>query len=291
MSDQATASNFAGARVLALESRRAREMAALITTYGGRAILAPAMREIALTSNPEAIQFTTALLNGGFDALIFLTGVGTRWLAEIAATVAPLQQVTAALQQVRIVARGPKPAAALKELGVPVHVAVPEPNTWRELLAALDREWPPPALLNLRVAVQEYGAPALELLAGLQERGARVTRVPVYRWALPDDMEPLRQAVRSLAANEIDVALFTTSIQVTHLFQVASELGLEEPLRMGLRRCVVASIGPTTSEELQRRGLRRDLEASHPKMGILVKEASDRCAEVLQAKRAQKAAN
>jgi uroporphyrinogen-III synthase len=289
MSDQARTSNFSGARVLALESRRAKEMAALITTYGGRPVLAPAMREIALDSNPEAIQFTNALLRGDFDAVIFLTGVGTRWLAEIAATVAPREQFTTALQRVRIVARGPKPAAALKEVGVPVHVPVPEPNTWRELLAALDREWPPPALRDFRVAVQEYGAPAQELLTGLQERGARVTRVPVYRWALPDDTEPLRQAVRSLAAKEIDVALFTTSVQVAHLFQIAKDLGLEEPLRMGLRCCVVASIGPTTSEELQRRDLQRDLEASHPKMGILVREASDQCAELLQAKHAQKA--
>jgi len=278
-------SNFASVRVLALESRRAKEMAALITTYGGQPVLAPAMREVALESNPEATQFTAALLRGEFDMVIFLTGVGMRWLAGIAESVVPREQFTAALRRVRVVARGPKPVAALKELGVAVHVAVPEPNTWRELLAALDRELPPPALRNLRVAVQEYGAPPAELLAGLQERGARVTRVPVYRWALPDDSAPLRAAIRSLAANEFEVAVFTTSIQVTHLFQVAAEMALEEPLREGLRRCVIASIGPTTSEELQRRGLRADLEASHPKMGVLVKEASDRCAELLRAKR------
>jgi len=285
MSDRTVTSNFSGVRVLALESRRAKEMAALIANYGGQPVLAPAMREIALESNPEAIQFTAALLKGEFDVVIFLTGVGTRWLAGIAETVVPRDQFTAALRRVRVVARGPKPTAAVKELGVAVHVAVPEPNTWRELLAALDREWPPPALRNLRVAVQEYGAPGAELLAGLQERGARVTRVPVYRWALPDDMAPLRAAVRSLAANEIAVAVFTTSVQVTHLFQVAAEMALEEPLREGLRRCVIASIGPTTSEELQRRGLRADLQASHPKMGMLVKEASDRSAEMLRAKR------
>jgi uroporphyrinogen-III synthase len=285
MSDQAAMANFAGVRVLALESRRAKEMAALIANYGGQPVLAPAMREIALESNPEAIQFTAALLRGEFDVVIFLTGVGTRWLSGIAETVVPREQFTAALGRVRVVARGPKPLAALKEMGVPVHIAVSEPNTWRELLAALDREWTPPALRNLRVAVQEYGAPAAELLAGLQERGARVTRVPVYRWALPEDTAPLRAAVRSLAAGEIEVVLFTTSVQITHLFQVAAEMALENPLREGLRRCVIASIGPTTSEELQRHGLRANLQASHPKMGVLVKEASDQSAELLRAKR------
>ena len=283
-------SNFAGVRVLALESRRAKEMAALITTYGGQPVLAPAIREIPLESNREALQFAAALLQGEFDMVIFLTGVGTRLLTAISETVCPREQFTAALKRVRVVARGPKPVAALKELGVPVHLAVPEPNTWREVLAALDREMRPP-WPGLRIAVQEYGVPGAELLAGLEERGARVTRVPVYRWALPEDTTPLRDAVRAVAGSEIAVVVFTTSVQVTHLFQVAAEIALEKQLRDGLRRCVIASIGPTTSEELRRRGLHAELEASHPKMGILVKEASDRCAELLRAKRAPNTAS
>jgi uroporphyrinogen-III synthase len=279
-------SNFNGMRILALESRRAKEMAVLIATYGGRPMVAPAMREIALESNHEATQFVSDLIQGSFDMVIFLTGVGTRALADIAGAAASREQFVTALQRVRIAARGPKPAAALKELGVAVHITAPEPNTWRELLAAIDRAFPKPALHGLRVAVQEYGAPGAELLAGLQERGAKVTRVPVYRWALPDDLEPLRAAIRSIAANEIGVILFTTSIQIAHLFQVAEEMDLQEPLRAELGRCVVASIGPTTSAELRERGLRVDLEASHPKMGVLVKEAADHSAELLRAKRA-----
>jgi uroporphyrinogen-III synthase len=277
-------SNFDGMRVLALESRRAKEMAALITTYGGQPMVAPAMREIALDSDTEATRFIANLLQGGFDVVIFLTGVGTRSLAAIAESTVSREEFVAALRRVRVVARGPKPVAALKDLGVAVNVTVPEPNTWRELLAALDRALPPPKLRGLRVAVQEYGAPGPELLAGLAERGAVVTRVPVYRWALPDDLEPLRGAIQSIAAGEIGVVMFTTSVQVTHLFQVAGEMNLEERLRSGLRQCVIASIGPTTSEELQRRGLQVNLEASHPKMGILVKEAAERCKDLLETK-------
>jgi uroporphyrinogen-III synthase len=278
-------SNFNGALVLALESRRAKEMATLIAAYGGKPVAAPAMREMALDSNTEASRFLVAVVKGEFDMVIFLTGVGTRSLAAIAETTMTRERFVAALARVRVVARGPKPTAALRELGVEVSVTVPEPNTWRELLAALDRELPPAAMRGMRIAVQEYGVPGAELLAGLQERGAVVTRVPVYRWALPEDMEPLRAAVRSIAAGEIAVVLFTTSVQVTHFFQVAAEMGMEEALRSGLKRRVIASIGPTTSEELEQRGLRPDLEASHPKMGILVKETSDSCAELLHAKR------
>jgi uroporphyrinogen-III synthase len=115
-------SNFAGMRVLALESRRAKEMAALITAYGGQPLLAPAMREVALDSNSQATQFITGLIDGEFDMAIFLTGVGTRLLAEIAANTAQRVPFAAALQRVRVVARGPKPVAALKELGITADV-------------------------------------------------------------------------------------------------------------------------------------------------------------------------
>jgi uroporphyrinogen-III synthase len=187
------------------------------------------------------------------------------------------------LAKTKVVPRGPKPLAVLREIDVPAWVTVPEPNTWRELLATLDATGTP--LQNLKVAVQEYGVSNPELLQGLEARGAQVTRVPVYRWALPVDLEPLRAAVRSVAAGDVDVAVFTTAMQVVHLFEVAATLQQEEALREGLGRMVVASIGPTTSEELRQQRLHVDLEASHPKMGFLVREAADRAADLLRTKR------
>ena len=187
---------FNGLRVLSLESRRATEMAKLIANYGGRPIVAPSMREVPLESNTEALAFARTLADGGFDMAIFLTGVGTRALARVVETAYPLAEFSGFLSKIPIVARGPKPVAALKELGVPVTVAVPEPNTWRELLASLDGRASSLPLKGARVALQEYGATNPDLVAGLAERGAVVTRVPVYQWALPEDVAPLARGHR-----------------------------------------------------------------------------------------------
>jgi len=274
-----------GLRVLSLESRRAPEMAKLIENYGGRAIVAPSMREVPLESNTEALAFARTLAANGFDMVIFLTGVGTRALARVVETIYPLDQFAEALRHVTVVARGPKPVAALKELGVPVTIAVPEPNTWRDLLRALDEKSGTAALKPKRVAVQEYGASKAELLAGLAERGAQVTRVPVYQWALPEDTGPLRAAVETIARGEIDVALFTTSIQVAHLLRIAREMNLEQKLRLAFARILIGSIGPMTSEELREQGLTADFEPAHPKMGFLVNEAAQRGEGLLEQKR------
>jgi uroporphyrinogen-III synthase len=281
-------SGFEGLRVLALESRRATELSKLIATYGGQPVVAPSMREIPLESNKEALAFAAGLFANEFDMVIFLTGVGSRALLDVVETAHKREDYVAALQLLKVVARGPKPVAALREIGVTPALTVPEPNTWRELLHALDEAANPAVGIRLngaRVAVQEYGVSNPELLDGLVERGALVTRVPVYQWALPEDLAPLRAAVQALADGNIDVALFTTSVQAAHLFQLAEEMNLKEAMRSGLNRAIVASIGPTTSEELMRRMIKPDLEPSHPKMGFLVKETAERAAELLRKKR------
>lgn len=285
MEERAKSDGLTGLRVLSFESRRAAEMAKLIQNYGGSPIVAPSMREVPLESNTEALAFARALAADGFDIVIFLTGVGMRALARVVETVYPIEQFAAALRRIAVVARGPKPVAALKELGVPVTLVAPEPNTWRDLLRALDEKADSLPLKGRRIAVQEYGLQNSELLSGLEERGARVTRVPVYQWALPEDIAPLRAAVQTIARGEIDMALFTTSIQVVHLLRIAREMNLEQELRRGFASVVVGSIGPMTSKELRDQGLPADFEPAHPKMGFLVNEAAQQGAAMVKQKR------
>jgi uroporphyrinogen-III synthase len=277
--------SLVGLRVLSLESRRAAEMAKLILNYGGEAIVAPSMREVPIEKNTEALDFARKLARGEFDAVIFLTGVGARALARVAETVGPFAEFREALSRVNVVARGPKPVAVLKEVGVPIALAVPEPNTWRDVLKALDDNRQSVPLRGKKVAVQEYGKTNEELLAGLRERGALVTRVPVYQWALPEDTAPLCRAVEQIAAEKIDLVLFTTSVQVVHLLQIAREMKQEDAVRKAFARIVVGSIGPVTSEELREEGMAPDFEPPHPKMGFLVNEAAQRTHLLLKQKR------
>jgi uroporphyrinogen-III synthase len=184
-----------------------------------------------------------------------------------------------------VIARGPKPVAALRELGVPIAAVVPEPNTWRELLHLLDEKKDLLPLKGRSVAVQEYGVPSPELLAGLAERGAQVLPVRIYEWSLPEDTAPLRQAIHAVTQSEIDILLVTAAVQIRHLLQVADEMSLKADLIGALSRVVVGSIGPVTSSELRQHGIAVDLEPSHPKMGFLVKEVAERCSELLLSKR------
>ncbi|HYA16401.1 MAG TPA: uroporphyrinogen-III synthase [Bryobacteraceae bacterium] len=256
-------------RVLALESRRCAEMETLIRRQGGDPFVAASMREVPLEAQAaEAGAFGAALLRGDFDGVILLTGVGTRMLWKALAARYPEEDLRAALKKVTLIVRGPKPSAAIRELGLVPDVLVPEPNTWRELLQTMEGR------PEKRVAVQEYGKSNTELLNGLAAQGRKVTAVRVYGWDLPEDTSGLREAAARLATGGFDVVLFTTSMQVVNLMKVAAEEGIDRQVIEALQSAFIGSIGPTTTETLEEYGLRPGFEPSHAKMGLLVNEAA-----------------
>lgn len=273
---------FAGIAVAAFESRMAVEMTRLIERYGGRPSVAPALRELPIQDNPTALRFGVRLIEGQVDVLVLMTGVGTTALFDILKTRHPMSSIMVGVKQAAIVARGPKPVAALKTLGIAPTLIVPEPNTWVDVVSTLDEYRP---VRGLRVAVQEYGTSNPEFLEALTARGADVFPVPVYKWGLPEDLAPLRQVLADLLAGTIPVMLVTNAAQIDHVMQLLEQEGKAPLFREACKTIVMASIGPTASERLRHYDLPVDFEPSHGKMGVLVKELSEQIAPLLASKR------
>ncbi len=276
--------NFGGLRVLSLESRRSVEAAKLIRTYGGEPLIAPAMREVALDSDQPVLEFADALMRGDFDLVVFTTGVGVRSLVKIISEHRDREKFLSVLRSVKIAARGPKSSTALRELHVPITVVAPEPFTWRSLVSALEEKLGA-TLQGMNIAVQEYGTSNPELLTALAERSISITRLPVYQWALPENVQPLREAVLALAHGHIDVVLFMNAGQVSHLFLMAERMGYTEALYEGFRSTVVGSIGPSTTEGLSLYNLQPDFEPTQSKMGFLISELAQSAQTLLDRKR------
>jgi uroporphyrinogen-III synthase len=255
----------------------------MIRRLEGDAFVAPSVQERALEDHHDAVRFVERLESDEFDLVICMTGAGLAFLRDIVAAHMPVEQLAAALRRVAIVSRGPKPVPLLRALSVPIHVVVPEPNTWKEIVQAVA------ARSERRIAVQEYGRPNLEMNAALEQLGAQVTSIAIYRWELPNDREPLREAARRLAGRRFDVVIFTSSIQLDHLLEVARDLGIEDDVLEALRDDIaIASVGPIMTATLQSCGLPADIVPNHPKMGPLVKAASEAADAVLCAKRARR---
>ena len=273
--------NFQGLTVAAFESRMATEITRLIERYGGRPLVAPALREIPLESNQAAHEFGVRLMDGRVDLLILMTGIGTTALFDLLKASYSWPTILTALQGCTLVARGPKPVAVLKVAGFKATLTVPEPNTWQDILMTLDEHRP---VQGLRVVLQEYGVSNPDLLKALEQRGAEVFSVPIYKWALPEDLGPIRHALDEIIAGRVHVMLVTNAAQVDHVMQVLEQDGKVAPFRAVLQKMVVASIGPTASERLRHHGWPVDFEPSHPKMGVLMKEVSEQVSSILDRK-------
>jgi uroporphyrinogen-III synthase len=276
----ARTADFAGLRVVSLESRRADLMEQLIRRHCGEPFVAPSVKEIPFTQHGEAHGWAERLFAGEFDLLILMTGVGLAFLGEVLAERYPREAFAEALRRVTIISRGPKPAAVLHEMGVAAKILVPEPNTWREIVPIVA------ARPERRIAIQEYGRTNPELVASLEALGAAVSAISIYRWSLPDDARPLREAVRRIASRECDVVLFTTSIQLTHLLDVAADMGRLAEVRLALAEdLAIGSVGPVMDAALADCGFTPDIVPAHPKMAVLVRAAAEMAAAVVARKR------
>lgn len=276
---------FNGMRVLSFESRRAEEIAQLIRNNGGVPIVAPSTREVAAPGE-DAQQLIRETIAGRFHILIFTTGVGARAMVDLAEGMGLRDDFLAALGRTKVVVRGPKPAGVMREFKIPIWLNAPEPNTWRELVQVVDGQ-AEVELKGVRIGIQEHGEASTEMYAALREQGAEIFPAHVYRWELPEDIEPLRAAVKAVCSGGVHVVLFTSSIQFTHASEIARQLGMQSQFTEALKRTVIASIGPSTSSTLREHGLSPDFEPSHPRMGFLVKEMAEKSAALVSTKSAR----
>jgi uroporphyrinogen decarboxylase len=276
---------FQNLRVVAFESRNSGKMRELISQHDGLAQVAPAMAEAPLEENVRAIQFGQRLLKGEISLVIFMTGVGTQTLIKVLEKNFDHQELRDAFSRVGVIARGPKPLETLRNLGISKIISISEPSTWKEVLDILDTNKSFSKLSGLTIGLQESGNPNYSLVKELKARGAIVFQVPVYRWTLPVDTKPLKKAMSDLISGNCQVALFTNSVQVSHLFQIAEQYHQRDSLRRSFSNVVTASIGPSCTKALKREQLEVDLQSAKPTMDQLVQETALHSTKLLANKR------
>ncbi len=274
--------NLEHLHVVSFESRRAKEIEVLIQKEGGIPFVAPSLKEVPLEQNSQVFEFGQKLFSGEVEILILQTGVGARFLIEVLKTKYQLEEIRSQFKSVILVARGPKPIAALAQIQLKPNMSVPEPNTWHEIVKTLEQK---NLIQSRKIAIQEYGTPNEALTAALKEKGAQVFVVAVYRWELPENLEPLKMAIQKITEGKADILLWTSAQQLVHVLRVARQLGQEEAFRQGAKKAIIASIGPIASEALARNGFSVDFEPLHPKMPILIKELAENAQKILNSKR------
>src|SRR5690606_19864599 len=127
------------------------------------------------------LQWLRAFNEGSCDDVIFLTGEGLRRLLSCIEKNEPglREPFVQRLAAVRKITRGPKPARALRELGLKPDISAESPTT-AGVINSLRAE----NLRGRRVGVQLYGTePNRPLMEFLQAAGAQAVTVAPYVYA------------------------------------------------------------------------------------------------------------
>lgn len=253
------------------EHRREKEFAALIARHGARVLSCPLLEERSIDNRSEIRSFIDRLISRELEMMVFFTGVGVRFLTAEAEAAGQLKQFVDALGKITVVARGPKPRAALRKLGRRVDLA-PERPTSEGLLEMLGTQ----DLQRKQVGVQLYGKPNPGFCRGLEAMGARVSTIQVYDYRPASDRRRVLDFIQTLIDGPIDVVTFTSAPQVDSLFDVADAAGLSVKLIDELNREIsVAVIGEVADRALARRGIVAKIYPESPKMAPLAQAIAD----------------
>lgn len=255
---------LSGKTVAILEHRYTREFAGLLERWGAKVESCPLTEEQPVEDREAVRGFVSSVIAGSFDTIIFLTGVGARFLIEEAARSGQDQAFVAAVRRTCVVGRGPKPAAALHRAGIQVDVTPTDPTS-EGIVARLTSE----NMRGRRVGLQLYGVPHPEMVASLEALGAEVVPIQVYRYGLASRPEQVRLFLDRTLSGEFAAVAFTSAVQVEALFAVAQEGDRAKALREGLGRVAVAAIGDVTRRALEAQGVEVRIIPSQSRMAAL----------------------
>jgi uroporphyrinogen-III synthase len=240
---------LAGRVVAVPETREIEVFAAMLERRGAQVVRCPM---VAIRDAPDpapVLQWSRELAQGSFDDLILLTGEGLRRILSCIERNEPSlkERFVAALAPLRKITRGPKPARALRDLGMKPDIAAERPTT-AGVIASLQ----PLELQGRRFGVQLYGTePNRPLVEFLQAAGAKVSTVAPYVYADAADDAAILSLLARIEAGEIDAIAFTSTPQVERLFAVASA----QVVTAALGKTVVAAVGPVVADTLRKHGI------------------------------------
>ena len=241
---------LAGRRIAILEHRELDRFGRMLEAQGAETLRCPLVAIADTSDAAPVLDWLRRFIDAPPDDLVLMTGEGLRRLCGFAERAGIAAGFRDALGGVRTVTRGPKPARAVRDLGLVPGLRA-DPPTTGGVIAALAAS----SLRDRRVGVQLYPDAPPALLGFLGEAGALPDPVEPYVYVPAADDTAILALIEAVAAAQIDAVVFTSAAQVTRLFAAAGAAGLDERLRAALGATMIAAVGPVVAAALAQHAL------------------------------------
>jgi len=258
---------LAGTRILVTAQRRSDELASALSRRGAEVTIAPALGVVPHVDEDELLRRTREILDEPVDTVVITTGIGFRGWMDACEAAGLADDLVKVLDDVRLVARGPKARGALQAVGLKADW-VAESETSAEIVEFLLAE----GVAGTRIAVQHHGAGDPHLEKELTEGGAAVVPLEVYRWGPPGDPAAVTDTALDVAAGAYDAVMFTSAPAAIAWLEELAVQGITEIVRdlAASGRLLVAAVGPVTADPLVNAGM-KPVYPDRSRMGALVR--------------------
>ncbi|TFI41996.1 uroporphyrinogen-III synthase [Rhodococcus sp. 1R11] len=262
---------LAGKTVALTAERRADELATMLERRGANIVHAAAIHVLPLIDDSELKSATEGIVERPPQIVVISTGIGFRGWLDAAAEWGVRDDLLAALEHTRIIARGPKARGAIRGAGLREEWS-PATEASQEVADHLAAQ----GVSGADIAVQLHGVitewePTIHLSDALSELGAQVRPIPVYRWIRPVDQAPLLDLLAQIIEHRVDAVTFTSAPAVASLLSTAKDNAMLDGFLAALRGPVAAiCVGPVTSAPLDALGVPTSMP-SRARLGSLAK--------------------
>src|SRR5947208_8971793 len=226
---------LAGRRIALVEHRELDRLGRMLEEQGAETLRCPLL---AIADAPDQAMVTGWIeraIAAPFDDLVLMTGEGLRRLLAAAARAGLETGFREALAQMRTITRGPKPARALREIGLSPGLRAATPTT-DGVIAALAGE----DLSGRRIGVQLPPDSPPRVADLLREAGALPDPVMSYAYVPAADPREIAALIDAMSRSEVDAIAFTSAPQVARLFAAAAAEGSEARLVAALQKTRIA---------------------------------------------------
>ena len=237
-----------GFRIGVTSDRRSADLIAALERRGARVMHAPALTIAPNDQDGTLIIETRELIMAGPEVVLVTTGYGMRRWLEVADAAGLGAELTAALENARIFARGPKAHGAVRAAGL-----LDAQPTTLDTTASLVDAMIAAGLTGRRVAIQLHGYTDEVQLARLRETSASVLTVTPYRWIQPTAQDRLPKLINAACQHQLDAVTFTSAPAAEATLETAAGMGaLPDFVRALSERVTAAAVGPVTAGPLRR---------------------------------------
>jgi len=260
---------LAGLTIGITADRRGEDQAVMFRRLGANVVLGPTLRTLSVPESEDLRRLTEEIIAAPPDYLIANTGLGIRtWFAH-AASFGLDEGLRTALGQARIAARGPKASGAVSMAGMSIWWRSPS-----EQLTDVTERLISEGIAGSRVVFQLHGVRRQDVTAKLQDAGADVLEVPVYRWSTPEggSLEGAHRLIEMCCDGKVDAVTFTAGPQVSNMIELADSTHKAAQLLAALNgRVLVGCIGPVCAAVAREEGIHDPLVPDNWRLGSLVK--------------------